>query len=326
MTQFELLSNNLKDKIPTISKLVDYQAFIKEITICNRSGNNTIACNMHHVKFFEFCKKNKIELSDNLIQILKNILNIGFDLESLYTDRYRIYIDRKSMVLNAIWKKASEFPLELIDCKLLENQVQQNNILLKEKNKEMLDRIQVDTISTNYPIVLTCDSWGSYSVVDGIHRIKKSQKDGKTEISAHVIPMEIFHDLVQNAIHSCLSNELFLNGTFLPIYTKTKDLIEETNRQIKDDLTIESLQSIAFYFDKNLDSIATWKLYFKNKTTLIQQKLDSIGNQISFHQEFRSNDSDCYRDNLEIVERLSNFKLVSSHRTDIDQTYLGIRL
>lgn len=326
MTQIELLADTLKTKLPNISKLVEYQAFVKEITICNRSGNNTIACNMHHVKFFEFCKKNNIKLSNNLKLSLKNVLNIGFDLDSLYSNNNRIYVDRKSMVLNIIWKTAEQYPAELIDCSLLANQIKQNDISLKEKNKEVLDQIHADAVSVEYPVILTQDSLGTYGIIDGIHRIKQQQKQGKNKVLAHVIPMQKFHELQQNFINECLSDSSFINGLFYSTYKNIKNNILINNQQVGNDLTIESLQSLAFYYNQESDSVDVWKLYFKNKTLLVQQKFKSTGDHIGSYIETRSNDSRCYNDNLEIVELLSKFTLVSSRRMDIDQTYLGIRI
>lgn len=331
MNDIDKLSVILEDKIPSIKYLKDYSS-LNNFTLCNRNDNNSIVCTLSNLDFKQFINKNNIVLPENKISLFNNIKDIGFDLSSLFTNQYRFYISYFTLRLYSLWEYAKGFPIEYVEVEKLKHIVNANIDRVTKQNRHTKWYKNVELSDTSYPVVVARDHLGSYSLIDGAHRVKKIIDLSEKTIKAYVIPLIEFSSWNQRRMTMCISESSILDSRCKDLYNKVKDKIDFENKKISDQITIEKLECVGFYYNKITNDIDTWKFYFRaprDSRKVIHHKFDNIGNYKGTFVEEVELSPAFYKDQMNVISKIQEAGLQitsSSSRTDIDQTYLGIKI
>lgn len=331
MSDINKLAEILEETIPSINVIKEYPS-LNNFTLCNRNSNHSICCTLSNVDFKHFVSKNNIELPENKMSLFDNIKDIGFDLSSLFTNQYRFYISYFTLRLYSLWEYAKGFPVEDVEVEKLRHIVNANIERVTKQNRHTKWYKNVELSDTSYPVVVAQDHLGSYSLIDGAHRVKKIIDLGGKTIKAYVIPLIEFGNWNQRRMTMCISESSMLDNRCKDLYNKVKDKIDIENKKISDQITIEKLECVGFYYNKITTDIDVWKFYFRaprDSRKVIHHKFDNIGNyKGTFIEEINLSPA-LYKDHMNVISKIQESGLLitsSSSRIDIDQTYLGIKL
>lgn len=321
MTKYEMVIDALKDKIPAITRLANYHMFISVLGISNRAGVHSIFCNMKTSKFKEFCQEYSIDFPDNF---LGNNLYTGFDVDSLFSESYRLYVTRKSISLASKWKNSESYPLQYIDISHFDGQIEYINSLLHERGLYARSLENIKIVSTEYPIIVAQDFMGSFTPIDGMHRLKKLKELGETQVLARVVPLDSVAAL--SSINLALTTTDLFNVHFKDFYSMIKNHLLEEIKKTSNTMSIENIDMIGFYFNKFDQKIEIFKFYFHNSETNqnIQYKYNASGDYLGSFIEEKSYDLTNFNDTLGIVDSLSQFNPYCIKRIDADQSHLGV--
>jgi len=310
----------LVNKIPTAELLLSYENQIKRLVICNREESHSITVKIFRNYFYDLCSKNNIQISEKLKNILDLSLYVGVDVDSLFEDTYRFYIDNLDLRFLNFWYRASQYPLEAMSVSQLyqQNQAKLDNISSSEQR--LIDA------DANYPIILVKDKLGSYGVFDGMHRIKKAYDQNQDTINAYIIPIDEIDQVRFDNNYNKYFDENILWPDVVSLFSKIKSTLEGKNKEVFGDNEI-LIVSVGIYFNKNDNTISLYKFYFtdRDNNLIVQHKfLPNGAYQGSFFEDTQF-DSTKYKDTLNITTEFDqeDVTLWSASRRDKNQSYFA---
>lgn len=339
MINTEDLIDLLKNKLPSISLLSGYKT-VDNLGLSNRNNLTTLTCSLSNNEFFKFLEKNNIPISNRMKSYFTNIKDIAFDIESLFTKEYRLYVPKSAITLFSLWDYAKKYPLESVNIERLKPNLDNaletiNRVNRYEKWLKLVDISEVD-----YPIVIVKDSLGTYSTVDGRHRVQKLINENVKTVNAYVIPAAEFAPIYhpRDRVIYFLENNSLLNNSDINFKTELMQQIIEKNSVISAQINWENLLAIGMYYNSEIEKITTWKFYIKQRqgkeetTSIFQHKFENNPNNKNYkgtYVEQTYNGTELFNDQLNIIgdlKSLGEVYLASSKREDVNQTYLRIGL
>jgi hypothetical protein len=316
MINYKILEN-LVYKIPSAKMLLNSSGYHHRLVISNRNQVYSIHARFRKELFFEFCRTNRIPISNALKSIINKYQLLLVDIDSLLTDTYRIYFSKENFLYDIEYQEFNKFPIEHIDIEkcydLAKDYIdyyQTTNALEFQKRVELAD--------TKYPIVLSRDDLGNHSIIDGVHRVYKLHQLAQSTVPARMLHLRDRLNLMDNIVPN---SELKFNDSAVDAaFSKIK-----SNFSNQESLVLKHFYGLGIYYSTSKDHTSLYKFYFQSaKDSASQYKIDQKHQFIGKFDEFFIDSGDFFEDNINIKELFVD-RIKSSHRRpDVDQSYLVV--